>query len=351
MKKTKEHVIPRWLIQLTGDPKRRARFGPDFETASGSREFAFDNFHFPACQACNNHGSALEGRAQKVVRALLDDRPVSGAELSTLLDWLDKVRIGLWLAHYYLDRNMAAIRPHFHIADRIGRQDRAVAVLRTSRDIPGMNYAGTVGLCFQYSPTAFVLRIKHVVMMNASAPGLCSRALGFPFLDAPAFTSADGPVEGTLAPGLQAASAPFAPEFRRPAIAALFMQPIASFAAVGSRHHDLLSTEYVRGHSLDVARGLGRVFKISGDSAANALLDDDEVVAVPILCATDETVFLSAVDMTMDTQLALLRGSGSRDRLSPDDQAKHADLLQRLTDFNEQMKAHNRRDVESRGSR
>ena len=50
-KKNKEHVVPKWLIKLTGNPKREAYFGfeKNIETEVKTRTFAFDQFSFPAC--------------------------------------------------------------------------------------------------------------------------------------------------------------------------------------------------------------------------------------------------------------------------------------------------------------
>ena len=97
--KNKEHVIPRWLIELTGDPNRMARFGFQIgeDESIKFREFRFSKFTFPACTECNSIHSVLETAAGRIVGQILNDEPVSGDNLSTLLDWLDKVRVGLWL--------------------------------------------------------------------------------------------------------------------------------------------------------------------------------------------------------------------------------------------------------------
>ena len=52
--KTKEHVVPRWLIELTGNPKREVFLGFEKKPQAKQRRFAFDQFTFPACDACNN---------------------------------------------------------------------------------------------------------------------------------------------------------------------------------------------------------------------------------------------------------------------------------------------------------
>lgn len=65
--KTKEHVIPKWLIELTGDPKRIWKLGVRYgeeDKRKRERKFAADQFQFPACEACNSAYSELEGRAK-----------------------------------------------------------------------------------------------------------------------------------------------------------------------------------------------------------------------------------------------------------------------------------------------
>src|SRR6516225_4462315 len=139
--KNKEHVLPRWLIVLTGDPKRIAGFGPDFLNKR-AREFAFDELTFPACSKCNADFAALENGAEQVVRKLLAHQAVVPYELTLLLDWLDKVRVGMWLGYLYLDKNMVGIEPKFHIIQRLGLYDRMVGIIRVEKLSQGLRFIG-----------------------------------------------------------------------------------------------------------------------------------------------------------------------------------------------------------------
>jgi hypothetical protein len=92
--KTREHVIPQWLIKLTGDPKRKANFHIDWKkNPPGIRQFAFDQFTFPACDTCNSNFAKLEGAAHEIVTALLAGGELAETDFHLLLDWLDKVRV------------------------------------------------------------------------------------------------------------------------------------------------------------------------------------------------------------------------------------------------------------------
>ncbi len=72
--KNKEHVLPQWLLELTGDPTRIANFGLDLSHGienAAPRQYAFSQFQFPACAVCNGIFSTLEGNAKAVVLKIL----------------------------------------------------------------------------------------------------------------------------------------------------------------------------------------------------------------------------------------------------------------------------------------
>src|SRR5947208_7109783 len=117
--KNKEHVIPLWLIEATGAPKRIASFGAYYPGALKPREFSLDQFTFPACEACNGKFSQLEDRAKPVVMGILTERALSENDFNVLLDWLDKVRVGLWLGLMQLTGNPWGITPSYHVARRL----------------------------------------------------------------------------------------------------------------------------------------------------------------------------------------------------------------------------------------
>jgi len=116
--KTKEHILPQWLIALTGPPKRVVNFGVNPLSGKQPR-FDWSSFTFPACAVCNQRYSGLESSAKNIVEHLLEGTPVTGYDYIQLFDWLDKVRIGLWLGYFYLHQNPVRIQPSFHIISRI----------------------------------------------------------------------------------------------------------------------------------------------------------------------------------------------------------------------------------------
>jgi hypothetical protein len=172
--KNREHVIPQRLIEYTGDPKRKAFFGVDINKGNMKiRSYSFNSFVFPACESCNAQFSDIEDRVKAVVMALDKIRAVSESDFDALFDWLDKVRIGLWLGYYYLDKNAAEISPKFHIKTRIKNRDRLIVIQRIEGAPNGINFIGADQIGFQYCPSCFELRVNGLILFNVSNVHLC----------------------------------------------------------------------------------------------------------------------------------------------------------------------------------
>jgi hypothetical protein len=94
--KNAEHIIPKWLIELTGNPKRKANFGyqHDIETYPKRRTFSFDAFKFPSCASCNQKYAVHEATTKSIIEKMLVSDPLSASDINILLDWFDKVRVG-----------------------------------------------------------------------------------------------------------------------------------------------------------------------------------------------------------------------------------------------------------------
>lgn len=182
--KTKEHVVPRWLIELTGDPKREWRIGvrwSETDETKRERKFAADQFHFPACKVCNEAYSALEERAKNSVTKLIAAEPLTASAWDDLLDWFDKVRIGIWLGMRYFNKEFGLPTPHFHITDRIGRKDRLVLVYRITKEHTGLIMHGAGDLTFLMQPSWLALTVNNLIFINISSEYLLAARMGFPF--------------------------------------------------------------------------------------------------------------------------------------------------------------------------
>jgi len=260
--KTVEHIIPRWLIEMTGPGGRIANLGVDWYRGT-PRKFAFGRFTFPACDLCNQKYSKLEGEAKRTIHDLLDKDEATVVGIARLFDWFDKIRVGLWLGFRYLDKNYWNIRPHFHIDQRLGKYDRILSIYRDARrEMRGISFFGVNTPIFSHMPSCFMLRINNMGFVNSSSIGLVAKQLGFPY-------PSDEPAEKTdlgttiiIESGTGEISLPLY-KACPPAGGYSLVQPMFRIEALGSESP--YNTKYVREKSIDFDNGVGAIF--SGDTA------------------------------------------------------------------------------------
>ena len=233
--KSREHVIPQWLIEMTGDIKRTAAFGMDYSKIFDnriapenikSRKYPFLQFTFPACKKCNEkYGSELEGTAKIVITKVLAGQEINMGEIVMLLDWFDKVRIGLWLGYLYYNEQMESIDPKFYIDDRMGQKDRALYVYKCKGNTEGINIVGPGGMLFSMIPSCFLLRINNYVFLSISKDALLLKDLGYPY---PTMNSIDGDGNmcGTITAGLGVINQDLLSEYKIRTTSKAIFQPI-----------------------------------------------------------------------------------------------------------------------------
>ena len=173
--KNREHVVPRWLLEMTGSSRRLATFAPVWNDRTKELDvlrIPFSKFVFPAYTDCNERFSELEGSAKQVMEKMLGHEEISAADLSVMLSWLDKVRTGLWLAFYFLQRNYWTIDPHMAIADRVDRADRLVFLYRATETREGVwsypGFADSVALDIRDVPASTGLRSSSILSLSVS---------------------------------------------------------------------------------------------------------------------------------------------------------------------------------------
>lgn len=178
--KNKEHVLPQWLLKMTGAPKRVVNFGYNY---ANEKEIKFDwsSFVVPSCESCNAEYSKLEIRAKGYVERLLQRDALTAADYIDFLDWLDKVRVSVWLAYHTIQGNPTGIEPQFHVNSRIGKKDRMLAIYSIPGHAEGLNAIGAESLCFHTNPTCFGLRVNDLFIINMSSDYLFSNRCGFPY--------------------------------------------------------------------------------------------------------------------------------------------------------------------------
>ncbi len=178
--KNREHILPKWLLELTGDPKRVVNFGTNYRNGKTLR-FDWSSFVVPSCESCNTQYSEIEARAKRYVDLLLQREALTSAEYMDFMDWLDKVRVGVWIAYHYIQGNPTNIKPSFHINTRISTKDRMIAVYSIASDEKGLNAIGVESLVFHSAPSCFGLKINNILIINMSSDYLFAARCGFPF--------------------------------------------------------------------------------------------------------------------------------------------------------------------------
>lgn len=180
--KNKEHVVPKWLIGLTGDPKRIWHLGVETSDPNRKpRQFSAQQFQFPACAECNERYSGLEGRTKGFMVRLLEGGDLKASEWDDLLDWFDKVRVGLWLGNMLLNKDWPTPTPNFHIDERIGKKDRCLLVYPNRPEFRGLVMSGASDPVFMHKPSSFILAVNGLIFLNLSSEFLLSKNMGFPF--------------------------------------------------------------------------------------------------------------------------------------------------------------------------
>lgn len=269
-KKNKEHILPRWLIEYTGDPKRNISLGLNWASEKPDmRIFPFNHFTVPACTECNQNHSFLEGRTKVIVSKILKNDSVDKYEINILLDWFDKVRIGLWLAMHYLNKNYLGLNPHFHINTRISAYDRCLFIYRGTDYVDGINFPGVGMPTFQYMPSCFSLRIKDLVFFNSSSYCFLSRRLGFPYPKEMKLTENSSIRVDYYADARERIMLPIIQWPYNMECVEIY-QPIYNhklFQKGAEDFKEIFNNDYIKANSLDFEHGLGSIFiKFKGTS-------------------------------------------------------------------------------------
>ena len=131
-----------------------------------------------ACEACNSASSDLEGRARATYVKIRDGSELSLSDGRTLLDWLDKVRVGLWLWALDVGKDIFTFQPKFQITERNAHEDRILLAAKYAAGAPmrGLAIWGASHF-FIWSPSAIGFLINNIVLISISSDFLVSRHL------------------------------------------------------------------------------------------------------------------------------------------------------------------------------
>ncbi|MBO6772729.1 MULTISPECIES: hypothetical protein [unclassified Thalassospira] len=261
--KNKEHILPKWLIELTGDKNRNTTVLIDKNDFSPIQH-SFSAFTFPACEGCNSDFSFLENEAKRILLKFFQDEPVTEEEISLFLDWMDKVRVGLWLADIVRNSKQNSVDPNFYISDRVGQGDRAIHILRCGDGSEGLGYTGVSTLAFHLSPSCFALSINSLSFINISSQNLFSHNLQFPIFKNRYLKEFTGLVGGDFSRARSKVSLPIMPPLIGLDCLSLFQPVISSELANEPKYLNLFQTGFLEKNILSCGRR-GRIYLRSGN--------------------------------------------------------------------------------------
>lgn len=280
--KNKEHIIPQWLIAHTGLQTRIGQFGHNIHTGK-PRLFDYSSFVFPSCKKCNSIFSDLENTVKPVIISLLNSEPLSKYDMHYLLDWFDKIRIGLWLSFYFLDKNIGGIRPQFHIASRIGIHDRMLQIIKVDEGRSELSFRGCNMPSFYYTPSCFSLIINGYCFINISSPYLFSKAIGFPY-PVDSRLREDGFVDYELNRGTGKIGSPLLEGWFQFEGTTVY-QPMFRWQSQIPGYNNCYDEVYVRQNSLSFDYGIGEVF-LERSAKVSIAPSDRSLVWLPLRAYT-----------------------------------------------------------------
>jgi len=292
--KTKEHILPQWLIKKTGSHKRKAFFGmpilerdqnghlssinlPNSSIAKEKgRTFSFDQFTYPACDKCNNNYANLEADTLKIYNKLSKNESINRDEVDLFLDWIDKVRVGLWLIFNRLDKNIAEIEPNFAISKRMGCYDRILMVKRFKNQPKGLNFIGCESYAFSMMPSVFCLKINDLYLLSISSMFLVSKELGFPYIES---MKLDNNSDGLFITPSEGTSCITLPIINREVWgdSTCIIQPMFKNSLTTVDISELYNKHYIIDNSLNYEKGNGSIFIMQKNGGVRKMEDGDEL--------------------------------------------------------------------------
>ena len=321
-KKNREHVLPRWLIQLTGDPKRKVFLGKDWSDPKlPERYFSLSSFAFPACTDCNNRYSQMEAEVAAIIETMLSLGPLKSSNLQVLMDWFDKVRTGLWLGKDYLNKNYRGLNPTHHIDTRIAVRDRLLGIYRDNENLDGLVFGGVESPIFHMMPSCLVLIVNPLHFFNISSVALFAKQLGLPYPGNRRLVGdRDGGFMAQIVTATDRIEPPILPFALRDG-GTILLQPFVLQSDIGTGEFASLyyTSEYCKNMFESIDDGVGKLFFLRGDSIqaypSTLSLDWVPKTAFPKLDLFRDLAIDNAV---WQKELILRELSASTDSLAPE---------------------------------
>ena len=270
--KNKEHIIPKWLMKLTNTENKKMSVGTNWKLRK-EIVFDFSSFAFPACTKCNDEFGKVEVLVKPTIEKILKDDHVETPELLRLLNWFDKVRIGLWLAIQFHNNGTFNMEPKYFINTRLGLKDRLLAITNCYDNYIGLRWTGANTLCFIVSPTCITMKINNVLFTNCSMDYIISEQLGFPY---PLFERPNNDPKLTdfvlIGGKFETKNKLFKSSLYAPTT--IISQPI--FTLSKQLNPQKYDNQYVKDNCYDYENGVGKIF-ITHDNITYPIELDEEI--------------------------------------------------------------------------
>jgi len=177
--KNMEHVLPKWLFTYTGGFNRKISI--KIPLKKEKIEIDILNFKFPACERCNNSFLDIESKTKDIICRLNNKEKISSSDFEILFNWLDKVRIGLWLGSLMFSGNPQKIKPKFAISNRF-KKDRILYISHVDGDEKRLNFSSFDDILFQNMPCYLCLIINNICLLSFSTDSLLLDRIPLPNL-------------------------------------------------------------------------------------------------------------------------------------------------------------------------
>ena len=181
--KNNEHLLPKWLLKLTGSINRQGTFGPFIENGDAEmKKFAFNTLKLPACSKCNiDYGQKIERKVKPVMLNIVQKKSLDSKDFNLLLAWFDKIRVGSALTSLYHTQNILNKIPHYYINTGGMKNDRLLLIYKSKQKFECLNVFGA-GLSFlMHYPVCFGMVVNNVGFINITYTFMLHKALGLPF--------------------------------------------------------------------------------------------------------------------------------------------------------------------------
>jgi hypothetical protein len=330
-------VVPQWLIKKTGHLKRIFQWGQMTEDGLNiNQKIPFDQFKFPSCITCNDKYSKLEAQAKIVFEKIELETPVSVEDLDKLLDWFDKIRIGIWLAQLYLNKNHSYFTPSFFIEQRIGKKDRYLAIFRRNQKVSRCSINCVATPAFEFMPSAAGFVFNDFGFISISDDYLFSKNLGWPFPFKKNLHS-NGLASVILQNGINKTKKPILP-FE---IEGSFIQIFQAIADQELSKTDLYNNEYIKNSLMENSsnKGKTRIFNQSYNEIAPN--ENGLIYCTPEFSNEKDELFVHTLSIqTLKIQNYLWNNSNASNE-DKNYQKNHKKMKKLFIHFNEcQIKAH-----------